>query len=120
MNFIAKSQRVVVPAIKPLLGSLIAVAVTTGVLLIVDAELKPRQIILAYLLPVTLVAIQYGSMVAFFAAAISGGAAAYFFLPPKYSFYIDDPLHAAELGLFMLLAVLAAKVTALLMHDRRR
>ena len=54
----------------------------------------------------------YGSTVAVLTSFASALAAAYFFFPPKFSFYIADPLHIAELGFFLLLAVIASKAVA--------
>ena len=117
-NLITRGRSVVGRSIKPLLGSLIAVALTTAVLMIIDARLQPRHLVIGYLLPVTIIAIRYGSIFAVLTATASGITAAYFLLPPKYSFRIDEPLHAVELVMFMMLALIAAKITALLMHDR--
>src|SRR5262249_972621 len=43
-----------------------------------------------------------------------------FLLPPKFSFYIDDPVHIAELGFTILLAVIASKVVGALASDLHR
>ena len=51
-----------------------------------------------------------------FASAL---AAAYFCFPPKFSFYISDPLNVAELGFFLLLAVIASKAVAVATRDDR-
>ena len=117
-ELILKARDLAQHAVKPLTGSLMAVVLTTTMLLLIDAEFHPRHIIIVYLLPVTMIAIQCGSMFAFLTALISSAAAVYFFLPPKLSFRVDDPLYVAELGFFLLLAFIAAKITALLMHDR--
>ncbi len=98
--------------------SLFAVALTTAVLLTVDATAHSEHLLIAYLLPVTLIAMHFGSLTGFFAATVSGLASIYFLLPPKYEFQIDDPLHIAELGFFMLLTLIAVKITSLLMEDR--
>ena len=50
----------------------------------------------------------------------SGLIAAYFFFPPKLSFYIADPLNVAELGFFLLLAVIASKAVEVLTQDVRK
>jgi K+-sensing histidine kinase KdpD len=102
----------------PLLVSMIALGFTTAVLLTVDATFQSNHLLIAYLLPVALIAMHYGSVIGFFAATVSGVAAIYFLLPPKYDLHIDDPLHMAELGFFTLLALIAVKITSLLM-DRR-
>jgi K+-sensing histidine kinase KdpD len=101
----------------PIAGSLGAVTLTTAILLILDARLDAEHLVIGYLVPITLIAIQYGSTVALLTSAVSSVAAAYFLFPPKFSIFIASPLHVAELGFFMLLAVIASKITALLMHD---
>ena len=113
-----KAKSAIGRRIKPLLISLVAVVLTTAVLLIIDWKLQSQHLVVGYLLPVAMIAARYGSMFAFFAAAVSGVAAEYFLVEPKYSFRIDEPLHAVELGMFMMLALIAAKIIALLMHDR--
>ena len=47
-------------------------------------------------------------------------AAAYFLYPPKLSFYIADPTHAAELGFILLLSVTASKAIGVMTDNRRR
>jgi K+-sensing histidine kinase KdpD len=101
----------------PVVGSLGAVLLTTTILLILDAHLEAQHLVIGYLVPTTVIAILYGSTLAFIASAASSIAAAYFLFPPKFSLYIASPLHVAELGFFILLAVIASKVTALLTHD---
>jgi K+-sensing histidine kinase KdpD len=103
----------------PMLVSLAAVLLTTIVLASIDSYIDVQELVLAYLFPTTLIAIAYGSMLAFLASFASGLAAAYFLFPPKLSLYIADPLHVAELGFFLLLALLAAKVASSLADDLR-
>ena len=103
--------------IAPVAGSLGAVALTTAILMALDARLEAQHLVLGYLLPTTLIAILYGSTIAFVTSAASSVAAAYFLFPPKFSLFIASPLHIAELGFFILLAVIASKATALLTHD---
>jgi two-component system, OmpR family, sensor histidine kinase KdpD len=103
--------------IVPIASSFGAVVVTTLVLMILDARLEAQHLVIGYLVPITVIAILYGSTLAFITSAVSSLAAAYFFFPPKFSLYIANPLHIAELGFFVLLAVIASKATALLTHD---
>jgi K+-sensing histidine kinase KdpD len=90
-----------------------AVLLTTFVLLALSSHLAPEHLVLGYLLPTIVIAMHYGSTVAVFTSFISGLAAAYFLFPPKFSFYIADPLNLVELGFFFLLAVTASKAVAL-------
>jgi K+-sensing histidine kinase KdpD len=107
------------PYIVPTVVSIAAVILTTIVLLSVDRYLEAQHLVLAYLLPTTLIAVAYGSTFAFLASFMSAVLAAYFLFPPKFSLYVADPLHIAELGFFMLFAALASKVVAVLTHGIR-
>jgi K+-sensing histidine kinase KdpD len=64
-----------------------------------------------------IIAMHYGSTLAVVTSFVCGLAAAYFLFPPKLSFYIADPLHIAELGFFLLLAVIASKAVTVLTDD---
>jgi K+-sensing histidine kinase KdpD len=101
----------------PIASALGAVVARTLVLLLLDSQLEAQHLVIGYLVPITVIATLYGSIVAFLSAAISSVAAAYFLFPPKFSFYIADPLHIAELGFFIVLALIASKATAILTHD---
>jgi K+-sensing histidine kinase KdpD len=103
----------------PVLVAFAAVLLATFVLLAIDSYLAPDHLVLGYLLPTIVIAMHYGSTLAVVTAFISGIAAAYFLFPPKLSFYIADPLNIAELGFFLLLAVIASKAVAVLTDDIR-
>jgi K+-sensing histidine kinase KdpD len=103
----------------PVAASLAAVFLTTGILLTIDAHIAARHLVLGYLLPTIFVAIYYGSTFAVLTTFASGLAAAYFLFPPKFSFYITDPTHVAELGFFLLLASIASKAVSVLSDDVR-
>jgi K+-sensing histidine kinase KdpD len=85
----------------------------------VDRFVPTEHLMLGYLLPTFLVAIYFGSILAVLSSFGSGLAAAYFLLPPKFSFYIDDPVHVAELAITIMLAVIASKVVAAVAADDR-
>jgi K+-sensing histidine kinase KdpD len=85
----------------------------------VDRFVPTEHLMLGYLLPTFLVAIYFGSILAVLSSFGSGLAAAYFLLPPKFSFYIDDPVHIAELAFTIMLAVIASKVVAAVAADDR-
>jgi K+-sensing histidine kinase KdpD len=105
--------------IVPLTLSLAMVLLTTLILLTIESPQGADHLVIAYLFPITAIAIFYGSSVALVSSAISGVVAAYFLFPPTFSLYIASPRHVAELGFFMLLAAIASKVTALLAEDIR-
>jgi len=102
-----------------LLVALSAILVTSAALLAVDAFLDAKPLIFIYLLPTVVMAMHYGSTVAVLTSFASGLATAYFFFAPKFSFYIADPLNVAELGFFLLLAVIASKAVAVVTEDGR-
>jgi K+-sensing histidine kinase KdpD len=96
-----------------------AVLLTTFVLLAIDAYLGPDHLVIAYLLPTIVIAMHYGSTLAVVTSFVGGLAAAYFLFPPKLSFYVSDPFNVAELGFFLLLAVIASKAVAVVTDDIR-
>ena len=97
-----------------------AILLTTLVLLAVDSYLAPDHLVLGYLLPTLVIAMHYGSTLAVVTAFASGIAAAYFLFPPRLSFFIAEPLNVAELGFFLLLAVIASKAVSVLTDDSMR
>jgi K+-sensing histidine kinase KdpD len=101
----------------PVLTAFSAVVIATALLFVVESYLEAQHLVIAYLFPTTLIGIRYGSSLAFLTSFASGIAAAYFLFPPKFSLYIGNSLHIAELGFFMLLALLAGKIVSLLTKD---
>jgi two-component system sensor histidine kinase KdpD len=104
--------------VAPALLSLVAVLVTTLILLLISSYLEAEHLVLGYLVPTILIAVYCGSAFAVFTSFASGLAAAYFFFPPKLSFYIADPRHVAELGFFLLLAAIASKAVSAITRRR--
>jgi len=92
--------------------ALAAIGVTTVVLLALDSRLEAGHLVVGYLLPTVVIAMHYGGMLAILTSFFSGLAAAYFLFPPKFSFYIAEPQHVAELGFVLLLAITAGKAVA--------
>jgi len=97
--------------------SLGAVLLMTAILVTVDDGAELEHLEIAYLFPIALVAVLYGSNFAFLTSSASAIAATYFLLPPKFSIYIANPLHIAELGFFVVTALIAGKIVSLLTHD---
>jgi K+-sensing histidine kinase KdpD len=115
-----RSSPAVIELIGPVAMCFAAVLVTTLLLSTIDSFVPTEHLMLGYLLPTIFVAIYFGSTLAVLTSVASGLAAAYFLLPPKFSFYIDDPVHIAELGFTILLAVIASKVVGVLAYDLRK
>jgi K+-sensing histidine kinase KdpD len=106
--------------VAPALVASSAVILTSVVLLAVDSFLDAEALAFIYLLPTIVMAMHYGSTVGVLTSFASALAAAYFCFPPKFSFYISDPLNVAELGFFLLLAVIASKAVAVVTKDESR
>src|SRR5215470_18101004 len=102
---------------KPITMSLGAVSLTTAILVAVDNGAELEHLEIAYLFPTALIAVLYGSNFAFLTSCASAITAAYFLLPPRFSLYIANPLHIAELGFFIVVALIAGKIVSLLTHD---
>jgi K+-sensing histidine kinase KdpD len=96
-----------------------AILLTSVVLLAVDSFIGTEALAWIYLLPVIVMAMHYGSTVGVLTSFASALAAAYFCFPPKFSFFISDPLNVAELGFFLLLTVIASKAVAVVTRDER-
>jgi two-component system sensor histidine kinase KdpD len=114
----ALDSRLLQPVL-PIVVAFSAIFLTTIVLLAVDSFLGPKALVFVYLLPTVAMALHYGSTVAVLTSFASGLAAAYFFFPPKFSFYIADPLNVAQLGFFLLLAVIASKAVEVVANGDR-
>ena len=84
-----------------------------------DSFLDAEALAWIYLLPVIVMAMHYGSTIGVLTSFASAVAAAYFCFPPKFSFFISDPLNVAELGFFLLLTVIASKAAAVVTRDER-
>ena len=100
----------------PLKSSMIgvsAVGLTTAALLVIDNHFTHPQIVehlaFGYMLPIAAVAMLFGSAAGTVATAVAALAAAFFLFPPKFSFWIDDPLHLAEVFWVAMLGYLASK-----------
>ena len=113
-----KESRILQP-VSPVLVAFSAILLTSVVLLEVDSFIDTEALAFIYLLPVIVMAMHYGSTVGVLASFASALAAAYFCFPPKFSFFIADPLNVAELGFFLLLTVIASKAVAVVTKDDR-
>ena len=113
-----KESRILQPDWPPLVA-LSAVFLTSVVLLAVDSFIDTEALAFIYLLPTAVMAMHYGSTVGVLASFASALAAAYLCFSPKFSFFISDPLNVAELGFFLMLAMIASKAVAVVTKDER-
>jgi len=114
----AQESRILQP-VSPLLVAFFSILLTSVVLLAVDPFLDAEGLAFIYLLPTVVMAMHYGSTVGVLTSFAGALATAYFCFPPKFSFFISDPLNVAELGFFLLLAVIASKAVAVVTKDGR-
>ncbi|MFL6798876.1 MAG: DUF4118 domain-containing protein [Xanthobacteraceae bacterium] len=98
----------------PALMAMLAVLLTTLVVLLIEHYFAGERLMLAYVLPTIFVAIYFGSTVAVVTAFASALVAAYLLFPPKFSFYIADPVDIGELCFTLVLAVIAARAVGVL------
>ena len=115
-----RSSPAVIELIGPVVICFAAVLLATLVLSTIESFVPTKHLMLGYLLPIIFVAIYFGSTLAVLTSFASGLAAACFLLSPKFSFYVDDPVHIAELGFTIVLAVIASKVVGVLAYDLRK
>ena len=108
----------------PLKSSMIgvsAVGLMTAALLVVDRHFTHPQIVehlaFGYMLPIAAVAMLFGSAAGTVATAVSALAAGFFFFPPKFSFWIDDPIHLAELFWLAVLGYVASRAAGGLLRS---
>src|SRR5262249_14907083 len=119
LAFVFGRETRILQPVSPILVAFSAILLTSVVLLAIDSFLDAEALAFIYLLPVTVIAMHYGSPVGVLTSFASALAAAYFCFPPKFSFFISDPLNVAELGFFLLLAVIASKTIAVVTKDER-
>jgi Domain of unknown function (DUF4118) len=110
-------EPIVLRFVTAILVAIAAILLTTLGLLAMDSYLDADHLVLGYLLPTVVIAMHYGSPLAVLTSFASSVAAAYFLFPPKFSFYVSAPEHVAELGLFLVLAVIASKAVAALADE---
>jgi two-component system sensor histidine kinase KdpD len=104
----------------PFVVPLALVAATTAILFVLDIFLEPEHLIFAYLIPITLIAIGYGSRAAMLTSILGVILAAFFLYEPTFSFFIKQPLHIAEVAFFTLLALAASQVVAKISNGHRK
>jgi K+-sensing histidine kinase KdpD len=93
----------------PVVISAAIIFIATLAIEAVAITLEPQHLIFAYLIPTTFIAVRYGSVVAVLTSVACSICGAFFLFPPRFSVYIAQPLHVAELGFFLLLAVATAQ-----------
>src|SRR6266851_9137845 len=100
--------------------SCLAVALATGLKLLLGSILEQDSPFLLYFAAVVASALYGGSGPGIFAAVISAGAAAYLFLPPFYSFTIANPAVRLRLGVFFVETIFISGVCGALRSAKRR
>ncbi len=92
--------------------ALASVLALTAVLLVPREFLGPSNLVLFYVPLVLLVAIRFGRTAAGLASVASFLAYNFFFVPPLYTLTVEQPQDIAELGIFLIIALLAGTLAA--------
>ncbi len=103
----------------PVAVSFGAVALSTAVLLGLYLASAPEHLIFGYLVPISFIALRYGSVPAVLTVIASTFCAAFFLYPPDFDIRIAQPLHMAELAFFLLLALASSQFIGGLADDDR-
>src|ERR1700722_3510110 len=104
----------------PFAVTLAAVAAVTAILLYFKlAGVGPHHPVFFYLLPITFVAIMFGSAPATMFAITAIPCGAYFLYDPIYSFRVTNPLEFGDLIFFSMLALIAVKCTVELLRPAK-
>jgi K+-sensing histidine kinase KdpD len=120
-NFRSETDRSLVYRrwVGPLSIAALLVAITTGLLLVIYLKSQSQHLIFGYFVPITVVAVRYGSVPAIVTALASDWCAAYYLYPPDFSIYISDPLQVAELSFFSLLVLAICQFIGGIADDER-
>jgi K+-sensing histidine kinase KdpD len=103
----------------PVLVAAALVTLTTSILLAMYLAWQAEHLIFGYLMPITFVAVRYGSAPAIVTTVVSDLCAAYFLYPPDFSIYIADPLQVAELSFFSVLVLATSQFIGGFADDER-
>jgi len=101
----------------PLLMSLMIVGLVTAVLFWLDQAVAVDLVPIAYLIPVTIAATQWGIWPATLASIASMAAADFLFFPPIYSFEVEDPQEVIDLLLFLVVALVSSNLASRLRRE---
>jgi two-component system sensor histidine kinase KdpD len=104
----------------PTAKTLLLVALATIVLFVCSGALETVNLVsVAYLVPVVLAALWWGTWPALLAAIAGAMAADFFFYPPLYSFVISDTQNIADLIGFLIVALVSGNLAADLQRRER-
>jgi K+-sensing histidine kinase KdpD len=111
-----------------MLRGIVSLAVTVAIVAAITALLwysrvsgvGPHHPVFAYLLPIALVAVVFGSAPGVWSAAIAIACAAYFLYDPVYSFHVANRLEFGDLICFAMLALITVKCTVELSRPAER
>jgi K+-sensing histidine kinase KdpD len=104
--------------VKPVTVSLVLFALTTAAIWLLDAHLQQEHLVFLYVVPASLVAIRYGSVLSMGIVLAGSTVAAYLLYTPQGSLFMTSPLDVLELTLFGLLALFASQVVSGFVSDR--
>jgi two-component system sensor histidine kinase KdpD len=101
----------------PLAMALAGVVLITAPLLMVDRKVAAALVPVAYLIPVTVAATQWGIWPATLASIASMAAADFFFFPPIFSFQVESPEEVIDLLLFLVVSLVSSNLASRLKRE---
>ena len=101
----------------PIVATLALVWLATICLVVVDYFAPFNLVTLIYLLPVVVVATQWGLAPGLVAAVAGAAAADFFFYPPLYTFWLQNPQDIVDLLLYLVVALVTSNLAARLKNE---
>jgi K+-sensing histidine kinase KdpD len=103
--------------ILPSMMALLGVVLITAPLLIIERKVAVALVPVAYLIPVTVAATQWGIWPATLASIASMAAADFFFFPPYYSLQVESPEEIIDLLLFLVVSLVSSNLSSRLKRE---
>ena len=96
---------------KSLIATAVIMLIATGLCSVLSRFVSPTNLVMIYLLGVTLVAARFGPSEAAISSVISVLAFDYFFVPPRGTFAVSDTQYLLTFAVMLLVALLISRLT---------
>jgi two-component system sensor histidine kinase KdpD len=111
--------RVERPNLSKLAPTALLVALTTGLGFFVAKVLDLADVVVLYMLCITIAATRYGRWAALLTCAMSVAALDFFFIPPRFTFVVQDMRHVGTFGVMLIVGWIVAKTSRSEFEPRR-
>lgn len=102
---------------KSLAATIIVILLATGLCSVLSRFVSPTNLVMIYLLGVTLVASRFGPSEAAISSVLSVLAFDYFFVPPRGTFAVSDTQYLLTFSVMLLVALLISRLTLRLREE---